>query len=190
MKINIHDKFTSWRQFVDLVKWIYRYLDSYNLEVRNLTVYIATENKETKKISTLYVKSKENDEDVEEIGLDIGYFEWEGHDGNAMVIKKRRESELLNQSLYKMEREHQQALQRAAEREAKDLELSKVFEKEYLPIRSLTKKTGIMRSDFKSLKEIERRGYDWKRIKKAIDEDKCYKDYRWKSLNKNRGDTK
>ena len=63
MKINIHDKFTSQRQFVGLVKWIYRYLDSYNLEVRNLTVYIATENKETKKIGTLYAKGKEGDED-------------------------------------------------------------------------------------------------------------------------------
>jgi len=185
MRINIHDKFKSWRHFIDVVKQLYKFLDSHNLEVRTITSYITVANKDTNKCTTLYIVDKDDESDCEEVGFDIGYFEWEDTKKDGMTIKCERESELLNQMQYKSKRYHYQAEERQKEKLKRDANAAKEFEEKYLPVRSLTKKTGVKKCDFKTVKQISNYGYDWKKVKRAIDNDACYKDCRWKSLRMN-----
>lgn len=181
MKINVHDKFKSWRQFVSVVKELHRFLDKHNLELRTITAYISVENKDTHKLTSLYVNNEE-EQYSEEIGIDIGYFEWDEIKHDGMLLKCKCESDLLSQSEYTAERYHYQAEQRRLERETQLAAESKDFAERYLPVRSLTKKSGVKKSDFNTVKQLTSYGYDWKKVQKAIDEGKCYKECRWKSI--------
>lgn len=181
MKINVHDKFKSWRHFIDVAKRLYRFLDQHNLELRTITSYISVENKDTHKLTSLYVVD-EYEEWSEEVGIDIGYFEWDKPKYDGMIIKYKCESDLLNQKEYKSERYHYQAEQRRLEREAQLAAESKDFAEQYLPVRSLTKKSGVKKTDFNTVKQLASYGYDWRKVQESIDEGKCYKDCRWKSL--------
>ena len=181
MKINVHDKFKSWRDFLNLAKRLYKILDSHNLELRSITAYISVESKDTHKLTSLYVVDEDKDY-REEVGFDIGYFEWEESQHDEMMIQCKPESELMNQAAYKYTRSRFQTQLRREEREKEDAVVLQSFENDYLPVRSLTKKSGIRKEDFNTVKQLEKKGYDWKKVKIAIDEGKCYKEYRWKSL--------
>ena len=73
MRINIHDKFKSWRHFVKFVKGLYRSLDQKGVEIKSLCVYANIVNKETQKPTELIFED-ESGKILDKAGLDVGYY--------------------------------------------------------------------------------------------------------------------
>lgn len=172
MKINIHDKFKSWRHFIDVVKRLYRKLDENNLEVKSLCIYANVVNKETQKCSGLCLYDKDGNY-IDEVGMDIGYFEWLKFTYDGMIISYKAESNLLNQQAYQRERS-------VHKNTAKYDEDIADFENNYLPVICRTK-GGKKRKVYKKVSNIKGDKFDWKYIKQAIDEGKLYRGYKWES---------
>lgn len=85
MRINIHDKFKSWRHFVKLVKNLYRSLNQKGVEIKSLCIYANIVDKESQKSTGLCLWD-ENGEMLGEVGIDVGYFEWLNHGHDGMVF--------------------------------------------------------------------------------------------------------
>lgn len=69
MRINIHDSFKTWRDFVTTAKTIYRFFSNQNLEIKSMVIYANLVNKTTNKSYTIYRKT--NDEKIKQ-GIDVG----------------------------------------------------------------------------------------------------------------------
>lgn len=174
MRINIHDKFKSWRHFVKLVKNLYRSLNQKGVEIKSLCIYANIVDKESQKSTGLCLWD-ENGEMLGEVGIDAGYFEWLNHGHDGMVFQYRLENELLNQAQYNYKR-------RQHENKILDDKEEKSFEENYLPVTCETK-GGKKVKTFSTISEIQERGYNWKSVKGAIDNGKCYKNRIWKTKN-------
>lgn len=172
MRINIHDKFKSWRHFVKFVKELYRSLDQKGVEIKSLCIYVNIANKESQKSTELCLRDK-NGEVLGEVGIDAGYFEWLNHGYDGMIFQYKLEDELLNQAQYNYER-------KKSERKIFDDKEEKHFEENYLPVTCETK-GGKKVKVFTTIFEMQKRGFNWKFVKKAIDNNKCYKNKIWKS---------
>lgn len=172
MRINIHDKFKSWRHFIKFVKGLYRSLDKRGVEIKSICVYANIVDKESQKSTSLYL-CDEDDKMLGEVGIDAGYFEWLNHEYDGMILQYKLEDELLNQAQYNYER-------KKSERKIFDDKEEKHFEDNYLPVTCETK-GGRKVKIFTTISEMQKRGYNWKFVKKAIDNDRCYKNKIWKS---------
>lgn len=170
MRINIHDAFKSWRDFVDVAKRLYRTFNSVNSEITSMCVYVTLANKDTGEFTTLNIRDNKSGLEYE-AGIDIGYYEWEDNDYDGMFMKYTYEKELLSQREYKAQRE-------CANRQRSEEALLQDFENNYLPVTKTTLR-GRSKSVFKSVADLERRGYDYKKVKKAIDENKLCYNYIW-----------
>ena len=172
MRINIHDKFKSWRHFIKFVKGVYRSLDKKGVEIKSICVYANIVDKESQKSTSLYLRD-EDGKMLGEVGIDVGYFEWLNHEYDGMILQYKLEDELLNQTQYNYERKQN-------ERKILNDKEEKEFEEKYLPIICETKGGKKVRT-FTTILEMQTRGYNWKFIKKAIDNNKCYKNKIWES---------
>lgn len=172
MRINIHDKFKSWRHFIKFAKGLYRSLDKRGVEIKSICVYANIVDKESQKSTSLYL-CDEDDKMVGEVGIDAGYFEWLNYGCDGMVLQYKLENELLNQAQYNYKRK-QNEIKILNSKEEKE------FEEKYFPIICETK-NGKKVKTFATISEIQTRGYNWKFVKKAIDNNKCYKNKIWKS---------
>lgn len=170
MRINIHDTFKSWRHFIDTAKRLYRFLGQYNLEIKSMCIYATLCNKDTKKVTTLNVYDKDGNF-TDEVGFDIGYFEWENHSYEGMTLRYALDESLLNQKEYRSKRN-------AACKQRDEEALRCDFENNYLPVTKTTPK-GRNKRTYNSVADLEKLGYDYRKIKKAIDENKTYRDYIW-----------
>ena len=174
MRINIHDKFKSWRHFIKFVKGLYRSLDKKGVEIKSICIYANIVDKESQKSTSLYLRDKDN-KLLGEVGIDVGYFEWLNHGYDGMILQYKLEDELLNQAQYNYER-------KKSERKIFDDKEEKHFEENYLPVTCETK-GGKKAKVFTTIFEMQKRGFNWKFVKKAIDSGKCYKNKRWKIKN-------
>ena len=59
MRINIHDKFKSWRHFIKFVKGLYRSLDKRGVEIKSICVYANIVDKESQKSTSLYLRDED-----------------------------------------------------------------------------------------------------------------------------------
>ena len=174
MRINIHDKFKSWRHFIKFVKGLYRSLDKRGVEIKSICVYANIVDKESQKSTSLYLRD-EDGKMLGEVGIDVGYFEWLNHGYDGMILQYKLEDELLNQAQYNYERKKN-------ERKIFDDKEEKHFEENYLPVICETK-GGKKVKIFTAISEIQERGYNWKSVKNAIDNGKSYKNRIWKIKN-------
>lgn len=174
MRINIHDKFKSWRHFVKFAKELYRSLDQKGVEIKSLCIYANIVHKESRKSTELCLRNK-NGEVLGEVGVDAGYFEWLNHGYDGMIFQYKLEDELLNQTQYNYKRKQN-------EREILNSKEEKEFEEKYLPIICETK-GGKKIKNFTTIFEMQTRGYNWKSVKNAIDNGKSYKNRIWKIKN-------
>lgn len=172
MRINIHDKFKSWRHFIKFVKGLYRSLDKKGVEIKSICVYANIVDKESQKSTSLYLQD-EDDKMLGEVGIDAGYFEWLNHGYDGMILQYKLEDELLNQAQYNYKRKQNESKILNSKEE-------KEFEEKYLPVTCETK-GGKKVKTFTTISEIQMRGYNWKFVKRAIDNNKCYKNKIWKS---------
>lgn len=87
MRINIHDSFKTWRDFVTTAKIIYRFFNNQNLKIKSMVVYANLVDKTTNKSYTIYRKT--NDDKIKQ-GIDVGRkFNNNDYDSHILLIDEK-----------------------------------------------------------------------------------------------------
>lgn len=167
MKVSFHDEFRTWRKFIKAIKNVYKFIRNYGLEIRSMVVYLNLYDKTTGKPTEIYRTS-----DHAEMGLEVGRFEWLERGNEDMLVCVVAEDEISSQSAYVKKLEQY--------KKAKLLEAEETaFDACYMPIVARYKTSGKIYRKFDNVAELNKYGYNFKKIKTAIDENKPYLDKIW-----------